>query len=267
MAFQAASCPQCKGALQLPDDRDVVNCMYCGASIVVREAVRASGPAVDTILDLAQKAMDGQNAAEAFQLFSRALEQDPKNYVALMGKGEAAGWLSTISNMRFTEMATYFNEAIAQAPEELKPGLRKLACLHVKTVMTALWSSAGDHAVKYAALDDTWQEWVEKAYLFVAAGELAHTYDPADKVALQNIVTTCKNLLQGIAYETFRGNPSVRQLTPEQAQRFQASMDKAVWQLKKLDPAYEAPQVKKASGGCLLLFALLSASAALAASW
>lgn len=267
MAFQAAICPQCKGALQLPGDRDVVNCMYCGASIVVRDAVRASGPSAETLLDLAQKAMDGQNAAEAFQLFSRVLEQNPRNYVALMGKGEAAGWLSTISNMRFTEMATYFNAAILQAPEELKSSLSKLACLHVKTVMTALWSSAGDHAVKYAALDDTWQEWVQKAELFVAAGELAHNYDPSDKVALQNIVTTCKNLLQGIAYQTFKGHPAVRQLTREQAQRFQSSMDKAVWKLKKLDPGYEAPKVKKASIGCLLLLALLSAGAVLAAAW
>ena len=45
MAFKAATCPSCGGALQVPDDRTTVKCMYCGVDVVVREAIQlAAGP-------------------------------------------------------------------------------------------------------------------------------------------------------------------------------------------------------------------------------
>lgn len=42
MNFKPAQCPNCAGALQLPDDKTTVNCMYCGMTIVVREAIKAA---------------------------------------------------------------------------------------------------------------------------------------------------------------------------------------------------------------------------------
>ena len=37
MEFVAAKCPECGGALQIPDDRDRVFCTYCGCQIIVDE--------------------------------------------------------------------------------------------------------------------------------------------------------------------------------------------------------------------------------------
>lgn len=39
MKFVAAKCPNCKGDLQVPDNKDVVKCMYCGGDIFVREVI------------------------------------------------------------------------------------------------------------------------------------------------------------------------------------------------------------------------------------
>lgn len=40
MSFKAAKCPSCLEALQVPDDRDSVKCMYCGVDIMVRQAIQ-----------------------------------------------------------------------------------------------------------------------------------------------------------------------------------------------------------------------------------
>ena len=43
MGFQAARCPSCAGGIQVPTDRDIIKCTYCGVDVVVREAIRAVG--------------------------------------------------------------------------------------------------------------------------------------------------------------------------------------------------------------------------------
>lgn len=259
MTFRAATCPDCGGDLQLPDDHDVVKCMYCGTDIVVREALRESGvagPRIETLLNLAQKAMEGNNVSEANQLYSRALELNPKSVPALMGKGWAAGWQSTVQNLRFTEMATYFNEALSQAPVEQQTQLGKLACQHINTVYAAVWSMVCDHAFKFAAADDTWGEFVQRARLLVSAGQQASSYDPTDSIALNNIITVCDQLLEGIKYVNYRGYPDHHKLAPVNELFFQTTKETASLELKKVDPSYEPPLVpvkKDTSAGCALL--------------
>jgi len=40
MAFRPANCPNCGGSLQIPDDKDIVNCMYCSTPIIVRDVIK-----------------------------------------------------------------------------------------------------------------------------------------------------------------------------------------------------------------------------------
>jgi len=37
MTFKAATCPSCGGALQVPDDRTTVKCVYCDVDVIVRD--------------------------------------------------------------------------------------------------------------------------------------------------------------------------------------------------------------------------------------
>src|SRR5687767_8361820 len=118
MNFKPAQCPSCGGALQVPDDRTTVSCMYCGVSIVVREAIHAAAVAsVRNLLRLAQTALASSNYTEAYEYFTRVLELDSNNIHAWAGRAESAGRLSSQHFFRMPEMLNYYGNAIANANE------------------------------------------------------------------------------------------------------------------------------------------------------
>jgi hypothetical protein len=43
VTFKAATCPCCGGALQAPDDKANIKCIYCGVELTVGESVQLSG--------------------------------------------------------------------------------------------------------------------------------------------------------------------------------------------------------------------------------
>ncbi len=43
MNFKPALCPSCGGKMQIPDDINIVKCMYCGVEVIVKEAIRLAG--------------------------------------------------------------------------------------------------------------------------------------------------------------------------------------------------------------------------------
>src|SRR4029453_7604734 len=95
MEFKPAQCPPCGGSLQVPDDRLTVNCMYCGATVVVRDAIHAAAAAtVPNLLKLAHAAAQSSNHKEAYDYFTRVLELDGSNTDAWAGRAEAVGRLS-----------------------------------------------------------------------------------------------------------------------------------------------------------------------------
>ena len=57
MTFVAAKCPQCAGALQVPDDRDIVKCMYCGIDVIVRQAIQLAAGNTRHFQELAEAAL------------------------------------------------------------------------------------------------------------------------------------------------------------------------------------------------------------------
>ncbi len=69
MTFKPAQCPNCGGALQLPDDRNTVNCMYCGVTIVVRGAIQAA--AMGTVKNSLQIAAAAAQSGKGCQSYRR----------------------------------------------------------------------------------------------------------------------------------------------------------------------------------------------------
>ena len=101
MAFQPANCPKCGGELQIPDDREFINCMYCGTTIKVREVINVRRVAnIENLKELANLALGGGNYQEAYTYFSKVLEHDNNDIDAWYGKGIAAGWMSTLNQFR-----------------------------------------------------------------------------------------------------------------------------------------------------------------------
>lgn len=40
MKFIPAKCPSCGGELRVPEDMDVVKCMYCGSDVILHDFLR-----------------------------------------------------------------------------------------------------------------------------------------------------------------------------------------------------------------------------------
>lgn len=107
MPLVAAKCPGCGAAIQLPSERQNANCMYCGISVFVEEAVKlaiSTGPSAETLIELGNASLSGNRHEEAFGYFTRAIEADISNPTAWLGKAKASIGLATLADMRQEEI-------------------------------------------------------------------------------------------------------------------------------------------------------------------
>lgn len=112
MSFEAAKCTGCGGNIQVPNEVEFANCMYCGAHIRVRDALNlVAGPNPTVMLGLARTAIEAGQALEAEDLFRRVLEVDPTNVDAWLGRGEICQSLASLADTRLAEANTYFLKA------------------------------------------------------------------------------------------------------------------------------------------------------------
>jgi len=143
MDFKAAKCPSCAGELQLPDNLDSAKCMYCGNTIVVREAIKLAAGSInlDNFLSLASAALESGNNAEAYAYYTKILEYDQENYIAWYGKGVSAAWQSTIAKLRIDEGISCIKTAFSKVPNDNKSDLRKRCATDLNSLAVALNST------------------------------------------------------------------------------------------------------------------------------
>ncbi len=260
MTFRQAKCPTCAGELQVPDDRDVVKCMYCGSDIIVRQAIQAAaGINLANLMKLARTAANANNYQEAYGYYTKVLEVDPNNVEAWFGKGEAAGWMSTLRDFRIPEMVTGFENAVEFAQEDHKAEVRKRAGGAINVIVVAYYELARKHLNEFIALSNTWQEYLNQCTLMLAALEKAHEYDPNDKTTIENIIFICKDNIEGVKYnDPYDNNFSkVVYLSDEYETIMRTKMDKYAWNMRKLDPSYVKPQAERPKTGCFIATATM----------
>jgi len=143
MTFVAAKCPQCGGDLQLDPEKETGFCMHCGSKIVVRDAINAvrvdNSHMVDTWMEMGDLAAESGNNKEAYDYYTKVVEAQPNNWRAIFKRGKAAGWQSTLVNVRLMESATSFAKAINLAPWENNE--RETVILDSVTEITSLASA------------------------------------------------------------------------------------------------------------------------------
>ena len=177
MVFKAAKCPNCSGDLQVPDNRDIVKCMYCGNDVVVREAIKlVIGVDVSNILHLADTAFESGNSEEAYGYYTKVLESDGKNIDAWFGKGMASGSMSTLANPRINEMITNFDKAIEYAEEDRKEEYKIKAAKTLTSIASAYYNLATEHYNEFKELDNSWSEYVDRALIIIQALALSYEY-------------------------------------------------------------------------------------------
>lgn len=177
MEFLAAKCPNCGGDLRLPDDKTQVKCMYCGFDVIVRDAVNAVDANVENLLKLALTAEKARNNQEAYNYFTKALEYEPNNYIALLGKAASAGRLSTTSNLRLEELTKGIESAVEIAPTNKKEEIEKQAAELISEVCT-------NHEVSM----------LQEKHL-INCLEIAYNYNPENASVISLIISKTHRLI------------------------------------------------------------------------
>jgi len=269
MAFKAAICPSCGGNLQVPDDRDSVKCMYCGTDIIVRQAIQAgSGVNIDNYLKLAETAINAGNTQEAYDYYSKVLEIDIKNPKAWFGKAKAAGWLSTVGDERFSEMASGFQNAIDYVPENDKKTMKIQCADAINKLSVGYCNLIAKYTKENASVEGVWENTLTKTRNLVSLLEFGHNLDPSNQNIMGSIINICTDLIHGVKYdyydryinaygETFNvPNSGVRRLSSENEQFLRQKINIFSSKLKAVDPTYKPPEITKASS-CFVITATM----------
>ena len=214
MNFVAARCPQCGGELQLDNEQVTGFCMHCGSKIVVQDAIRAvridNTHMIETWMKMGRSAAESNNYEEAYKYFTKVVEVDLENWNALFLKGQAAGFLSTLSNPRLDELIGGINAAIeiienSEMPAEEVVKTKNLFAMSIFEIISGIDSLVFDRNFESfdKFMETDWElmcdtrSWHEKEIKYLQkAISLIDGY--ADETSLKNkseikqsIVTNC----------------------------------------------------------------------------
>lgn len=162
------TCEMC-GSTDLMKQDGVFVCQSCGTKYSVEEAkkmmvegtVEVAGTVkvddsakIDNYYAMAENAYDASNKQEAETYCNKIIEIDPSNYKAWFLKGKAAGWQSTLRNIRIEESVNCFTKAIDNAPEEEVEDIKAEAASEISSLSTALMRLCCDNFAKYPSEDN-----------------------------------------------------------------------------------------------------------------
>jgi tetratricopeptide (TPR) repeat protein len=227
--------------------------MYCGGNVIVRQAIQlASGVNVANLIELAKAAASANNAKEAYDYYTKALEYDPTNAAAWAGKGEAAGWMSTVKDIKTTEMIVGFNQAIKYTPDSDKQSMRVQCADAINRVVKACYTIERKYVEQFVQVGDTWQSYLTNCQLLISALEVGNMYDSINRLTMALVVNICEDNIRGINFKAFDGRSSAVFLNDQYEVSVRARMNEYTLKIQKLNPAFKPPQVKRASAGCFV---------------
>jgi hypothetical protein len=211
-------------------------------------------------MGMAKTAELAGNNAEAMNYFNRVLEADPTNSEAWIGKGKAAGWQTTLSNIRVSEMLVAFNHAIATANSETKDSTLQSVTHEANHLIVTIYKMARDHMLEYVSLQNSWPIYVGQMGQMVDALATVNEWNPADRTTLENIVHLCKDNIEGVSYrDQFNNNaPNAWTLSPEYEALLKLKLEDATAKLRAVDPDYAPPAIeKKKADDCFVITATM----------
>lgn len=158
------TCEMCGGTDLIKQD-SVFVCQTCGTKYSVEEAkkmmiegkVDVSGSTVqvdssgliENYYKMAENAYASNNYVETENYCNRIIEIDSSYYKAWILKGYAAGWQTTVSNLRFEEAINCFSNAINYAPDEEKDAIKNIAADALDNLSLALMDLVCNNFIRY----------------------------------------------------------------------------------------------------------------------
>lgn len=244
MSFRTMQCPSCQKQIQVPNDVDTAICMYCGKNIICNTANDYSQSTnIDNLLGLARAADAGSNLQEAEKYYTKVLEIDPTISEAWMGKGNAAGWQSSLARIRFDEMVIAFKNAIATAPDNEKETVLTQCIGYANALVITMYKLSVEHLNEYSWLQDSWDSHIEMTMKAISLLEELHSWDNQNQAVLENIIELCKDNIDGFKFKDKLDNNTSKVwiVTPEHESFLRSNMNLAIQKIQKIDPNYTPP--------------------------
>lgn len=146
------ACEMC-GSTDLLKQDGVFVCQSCGMKYSVEEAkkmmiegtvdiqgtVKVDDSAkIENYYTMAENAYEADNKKEAESYCNKIIEIEPGHYRAWLLKGMAAGWQSTLRNIRIEEAVNCFTKALDNAPEDEMEDIKTIASDEIASLSEAL---------------------------------------------------------------------------------------------------------------------------------
>jgi len=117
--MKAIRCPSCNGDLDIPENKEFIECPYCGTDIQIRDFSQ-SKINIPNILSLAKSALEAKNYSEAYNYYTKILEANSNISEAWLGKGKVVLVNSASDINKLSEMIIYFKKCIECSSPENK---------------------------------------------------------------------------------------------------------------------------------------------------
>lgn len=219
-----------------------------------------AGSNTANLLGLARSALLAGNHSEALTYFNRVLEADPTISDAWIGKAAAAGWQSTLVNIRVNEMLVAVGHAIATAPPEKKQAVTDEGVSEINKVIVAVYNIARNHLMQYVAVQNVWTQYVQQVAQLIDGLEANRQIAPSNRDTLDNIVHLCKDNIEGVSYrDPFDNNaPKAWTLGPNYEQLLTDKRNAAAEAIRQSDPTYVSAAIeKKKAEACFVVTATM----------
>lgn len=103
---------------------------------------------IENYFKMAENAYESRNNSETEQYCNKIIEINPQYYKAWLLKGKAAGWQSTVADLRIEESVNCFTKALENAPEDIKSNIQKEASEEIEKLSFAVLSQCCDYFEK-----------------------------------------------------------------------------------------------------------------------
>jgi len=228
--------------------------MYCGGEVIVAEAIQKFKASIDlkNIFELAQAAEQSANYDESYSYYTKILEVNPKSYKAWYGKAIAAGWLSTLANVRLAEVLNGIDKAIELAPKEEKPNLTIAAGDELNRIAVAIHRLAVENFKAFITLD-TYNEFIFRMKLVIATYRKAATLKPDDRTIYENIINAAQQYMH--RYMCWDGHTNVWPLDQTYAEA-KGFISEAETEIQRIDPTFKAQVPTHKTGACYIATAV-----------
>jgi hypothetical protein len=228
-----------KVAKQIFDEEKTTTVSQQAAEIKTIDTVR-----ITKLLQLGQKKLQTSETKEALEYFNKALEEDPENSQAWLGRAKALVASGTIGDPSFKEVLVCCGHAVDGAPEAIKEDVLRggaLLCFEYCTT----WAKTASRFVREGAVSEAiWIQFLSNV------GDALACLDVSYKV-LKNIenlklqANLIAFLIRGVKYHVPGSHSGIRNISEAYEQHLRIHLNHCADLIRQVDSTYTLPSLEK----------------------